>query len=222
MTEAVRIPPRVERVKIGNFRVLRNVEFDGLAPLSVLLGPNGSGKSTVCDVFAFLSDCFSGNLRRAVDKRGSGLRDLRSHGRKGPISFEIAYREGYLKGDLVPRLITYGLETPDGDGRFRVTNRIVVEELEAWFFGDVPAPPAAYPGISPFLAQKHAFRDPDAISGGTWERLFQVLQAAGYYRAAERLPKLEVARNVAAFMVPGRNLSPSFRHFVDGLAAMLT
>ena len=83
MIETVRVPPRVERIKIGNFRALKNVEFEDLTPLSVLLGPNGSGKSTFFDVFAFLLDCFSEGLRRAVDKRGIGLKDLRSRDSDG-------------------------------------------------------------------------------------------------------------------------------------------
>lgn len=57
--------PRIERLKVRNFRVLRDVELTRLAPLTVLLGPNGSGKSTLFDVFAFLAECFEGGLRRA-------------------------------------------------------------------------------------------------------------------------------------------------------------
>jgi hypothetical protein len=111
---------------------------------------------------------------------------------------------------------------PDATGRFHVVNRIVIEELEAWFFGDVPALCAAYPRIPASLSRKKGFVEPDEIAGGTWERLLQVLQRAGYYGALERLPKNEVARKVVAGMEPGRNRSPSFRHFVSGLEALLS
>ncbi|MDR3518607.1 MAG: DUF4276 family protein [Azospirillaceae bacterium] len=111
--------------------------------------------------------------------------------------------------------------TPDAAGRFHVVNRIVIEELEAWFFGDISALCAAYPGVPPSLARKRGFRQPDAITGGTWERLLKELQKAGYYESLERLPKREVARRVAAVMDPARNCSPSFRHFVAGLDALL-
>ncbi|MBF0129759.1 MAG: AAA family ATPase [Alphaproteobacteria bacterium] len=132
----MRIPPRVERVKIGNFRALRNVEFDNLTPLSVLLGPNGSGKSTFFDVFAFLSECFSDGLRRAVDRRGVGLKDLRSRDSKGPISFEIAYREGYLKGEQSPPpRITYHLEIDEDGGR-----PVIVQEWMRWRRGPTGRP----------------------------------------------------------------------------------
>ncbi|MBI2236194.1 MAG: AAA family ATPase [Magnetospirillum sp.] len=117
MSDTVRVPPRIERIKIENYRALRSVEFSGLTPLSVLLGPNGSGKSTFFDVFAFLSECFSDGLRRAVDRRGVGLRDLRSRDSQGAISFEIAYREGYIKGEKMPHLITYHLKIDEDAGR---------------------------------------------------------------------------------------------------------
>ena len=61
-------PPRIESIRIENYRALRNVELADLTPLTVLLGPNGSGKSTVFDVFNFLSECFTLGLREAWDK----------------------------------------------------------------------------------------------------------------------------------------------------------
>lgn len=57
--------PRIEYLRVRNYRALRDVELRDLTPLTVLLGPNGSGKSTVFDVFAFLSECFTVGLRRA-------------------------------------------------------------------------------------------------------------------------------------------------------------
>ena len=115
MTEQRWTPPRIERVHIRNFRVLRDVTFEAMTPLTVLLGPNGSGKSTFFDVFAFLSDCFSRGLRNAVAERGVGLKDLRSRGSDGPISIEVAYREGY-RGKRPP-IITYHLEIDEERGR---------------------------------------------------------------------------------------------------------
>ena len=72
-------PPRIEYLKIQNFRALRDVEFDRIAPMTVLIGPNGSGKSTVFDVFGFLSECFDSGLRRAWDKRGKS-KELKTRG----------------------------------------------------------------------------------------------------------------------------------------------
>lgn len=129
-----------------------------------------------------------------------------------------------LKQRLEASASRAGLATktvPLGDGRFRVVNRIVVEELEAWFLGDVAALRTAFPGIPSTLGAMTRFRDPDAIPGGTWEALLRVLQKAGHYAGSERLPKIEVARRVAGHMTLLGNRSRSFHHFVTGLQALL-
>ena len=84
--------PYIESLRIKNYRVLRNIELTQLKPLSVFLGPNGSGKSTLFDVFAFLAECFTDGLRRALDKR-EGFKELRTRGCDGPIAFKLKYRE---------------------------------------------------------------------------------------------------------------------------------
>ena len=104
--------------------------------------------------------------------------------------------------------------------RFNVVNRIVVEELEAWFFGDVEALRVAYPRVPESLGRRAAYRDPDAIKGGTREALHRVLRNAGYY--SNYLPKIEVARRVSAHMDPARNMSRSFRNFCAAVEAILT
>jgi len=96
---------------------------------------------------------------------------------------------------------------------FHVVNRIIVEELEAWFFGDVEALTMAYPGIPATLGKKARYRDPDAIAGGTWETLQKLLKQAGYY--PQRMPKIEVARKISHHMDPDRNRSRSFQLFRD-------
>jgi hypothetical protein len=96
--------------------------------------------------------------------------------------------------------------------RFQVVNWIAIEELEAWFFGDVPALVRAYPRVPATLDRKAGFRDPDAIRGGTWEALERILQQAGYHRGG--LSKIAAARDIAAHMEPGRNRSRSFNGFV--------
>jgi hypothetical protein len=103
-------------------------------------------------------------------------------------------------------------------GQFVVLNRIAIEELEAWFFGDVPAIVKAFPGVSPHLGSKAAYRIPDAIAGGTWEALERVLQGAGYFE--EGIAKIRVAREIAVHMDPLNNRSTSFNKFISGLAAL--
>ncbi|MEO5369320.1 MAG: AAA family ATPase [Magnetococcus sp. DMHC-1] len=109
--------PRIERLTVKNYRVLRNVTFNNLQALTVLLGPNGSGKSTLFDVFAFLSECFQdGGLRRAWERRGR-FKDLRSRDQEGTITIEFAYREQTDARNIKYPLITYHLEIQEEDNR---------------------------------------------------------------------------------------------------------
>lgn len=87
-----RHPPRIEYLKVQNYRALRNLEIKNIKPLTVFLGPNGSGKSTLFDVFAFLSECFTQGLRKAWDRRNR-FKELRTRGSSGPLVIELKYRE---------------------------------------------------------------------------------------------------------------------------------
>ncbi len=103
---------------------------------------------------------------------------------------------------------------PAGE-RFHVVNRILIEELEAWFFGDWSAVAAAYPRVSTTVPQKTPYRNSDAIQGGTWEALERVLQDAGYFSSGLR--KIECARSVAKHMKPAENRSQSFQVFREAI-----
>jgi hypothetical protein len=110
-------------------------------------------------------------------------------------------------------------KTAAGPGqRFQIVNRIAIEELEAWFFGDWTAVQAAFPRVPATVPQKASFRDPDTIAGGTWEALERVMQQAGYFKP--RLRKIECARAVAEHMEPARNRSASFQAFVSAIEAV--
>ena len=99
-----------------------------------------------------------------------------------------------------------------------VVNRLAIEELEAWYFGDWEAVRAAYPRAPQTAPAKAKYRVPDAIKGGTWEAFERLLQSAGYF--AGGLPKIEAARTVAEQMLPSRNTSPSFKALRDVLVEM--
>jgi hypothetical protein len=111
-----------------------------------------------------------------------------------------------------------GLIPRGKSGTFHVMTRIAVEELEAWFLGDIPALAAAYPGVPATLGSQRGFRDPDAVKGGTWEALERVLQSAGHFPSG--LPKTQVARAMAERMEPARNTSRSFQVFRDGVLSL--
>ena len=99
-----------------------------------------------------------------------------------------------------------------------VVNRLAIEELEAWYFGDWSAVRAAYPKVPATIPAKASFRKPDEIAGGTWEAFERVLQHAGYF--AGGLRKIEAARAIAAEMKPSRNTSPSFCSLRDVVSEM--
>ena len=106
---------------------------------------------------------------------------------------------------------------PTSVGNFQVVNRLAIEELEAWFFGDFEALHAAYPSIPENLQSKAKYRNPDAIRGGTYEALERLLIRKNYYKG--RLPKVTVARKIALHMEPSRNRSKSFQVFIEGIKA---
>jgi hypothetical protein len=105
------------------------------------------------------------------------------------------------------------------DGRWTVINRMAIEELEAWYFGDWEAVRQAYPHVPETITRQAPYRNPDAIKGGTWEALERVLIRAGYY--AGGMPKTETAREISLHMNPDRNRSRSFNLFVRTLRNLL-
>ncbi|MCS6995213.1 MAG: DUF4276 family protein [Anaerolineales bacterium] len=123
-----------------------------------------------------------------------------------------------LKEQLEAAARQAGLSTKTGTqgGRFQVLNRIIVEELEAWFLGDPEALRAAYPNLP--LGLPAVFSNPDAVSGGTWEALERWLQRYGYFQGGYR--KIEAARQIAPHLHPDRNRSRSFHVFLEGLRAL--
>jgi hypothetical protein len=109
-------------------------------------------------------------------------------------------------------------KTRAGGTKWQVVNRVVIEELEAWYFGDWIAVKAAYPKVPATIPSQAKYRDPDAIRG-TWEAFERVLQGAGYFKGGLR--KIEVARAIAPHMDPRRNASRSFQALHSVLREMV-
>lgn len=126
-----------------------------------------------------------------------------------------------LKARMAESARAAGLVTRSaaGGAQFQVLNRLAVQELEAWFFGDIEALRAAYPRLDPNLARRSRYRVPDAIAGGTWEALEYELQRAGY--APGGLAKVANARAVSAHMQPEQNRSHSCQVFRQGLLGLI-
>lgn len=122
-----------------------------------------------------------------------------------------------LKQQLEEAATAAGLPTRSGAGdtSWQVVNRIAIEELEAWYFGDWEAVRGAYPKVSPTVPNQAKYRDPDAIKGGTWEAFERLLTQKGYFKNGLR--KVEAARTIAAHINPACNRSHSFVKFRDAL-----
>ncbi len=122
-----------------------------------------------------------------------------------------------LKAQLESMATKARIRTRSGAGKqpWQLVNRIAIEELEAWYFGDWPAVCAAYPRVSERVVNQASYRNPDAIAGGTWEAFERVLQRHGYFRAG--LGKIEAARALGVAVDPQRNRSARFGQFRDAV-----
>jgi len=114
---------RIEGIRIKNYRALRDVTLGklwntqratALTAMTAVIGKNGAGKTTLFDAFGFLADCLRFGVEKACDERGrAGFERLRSQGSRGPIEFELYYREAPRA-----RPITYELAIDlDSEGR---------------------------------------------------------------------------------------------------------
>ena len=99
---------------------------------------------------------------------------------------------------------------------WQLVNRIVIEELEAWYFGDWEAVQTAYPRVPSAIQNRAKYRDPDAIAGGTSEAFERILKQRGYFTTG--LSKTEAAKAIAAHIDSARNRSQSFRLFANTIA----
>lgn len=108
---------KIEKIRIENYKVYRNMEIRDLSNFSVFLGANGAGKSTLFDVFGFLSDALKSNVKIALNKRG-GYKEVYSRNGLGPIVIEIKFRNDQTETTKAgqPPLITYHLEIEQENG----------------------------------------------------------------------------------------------------------
>ncbi len=121
------------------------------------------------------------------------------------------------------RTLTASRATPNAlpTKPFYVVNRIVCEELEAWYFGDPAACQAVYSRLKPAHFSATHLHDPDGVKGGTWEAFGRTLHKAGHlpvtptnhrwkYEAAEAIGShLSITSSV--------NKSASFQAFITGV-----
>jgi len=125
-----------------------------------------------------------------------------------------------FKNILEQIAISQGLKTKSTaqtNEKYHIINRLIIRELEAWFFGDASAVRAAYPRASKNFERNSKYHDPDSINRPS-EALKRVL--GRYY--SKFLPKTEVAKKISPFMEPIRNRSKSFQIFRDTFGEILS
>ena len=81
---------KIESLHIKNFKAYKDARLENLPAFCVIVGANGTGKSTLFDIFAFIKDCLTFNLTKALQARG-GFDEIISRGCGGQdtIHFEI-------------------------------------------------------------------------------------------------------------------------------------
>jgi len=96
---------RIESISLKNFKSFKDTTLNDIPDFCVVVGANGSGKSTLFDVFGFLKDCLTFNVRQALQGRG-GFSEVisRGAGAKDCIGIEIKFR---MEIAGVDRLATY-------------------------------------------------------------------------------------------------------------------
>lgn len=177
----------IERLRIRNYRVLRDVELDGLTPVTALLGPNGSGKSTVFAAVMFVYEALGGGLAAAWSRRG-GLAEIRTRGATDPVEIELGCR-------VLDDSFTYRLIVDEVDGL-----PVVVEERLAW----QGAGQTAEVEVLKFSHRHGTIRRPDGgeepaeltdegvLAVGTFGQLARNAQIAAFLRFAGRLQLVDL------------------------------
>ena len=112
---------KIESIRIQNYKIFQNTQVNELPGMAVFIGKNGTGKTTFFDVFGFLHDCLTGNVKSALAKRG-GYAEVVSRGHeKEDISFVIKFRPS--EGEP---LMTYELSVGINERKQAVVKREVL------------------------------------------------------------------------------------------------
>ncbi|MEO5336521.1 MAG: AAA family ATPase [Magnetospirillum sp. WYHS-4] len=106
-TSPHRTSVKLEALRVRNYRCFRNVDIPDIPQFCVLVGANGAGKTTFFDVFGFLRDALTNNVRQALQVRG-GFGEVISRGaEQETIQIDLKFRMPLVGKE---RLVAYRLE----------------------------------------------------------------------------------------------------------------
>jgi predicted ATPase len=114
---------QIVSLHLQNFKAFKDVEITDIPAYCVVVGANGTGKSTLFDVFGFLKDCLTFNVRQALQGRG-GFSEVVSRGCSTDelIQIQIQFRLDIAE---VNRLVTYVLAIGQRNNRPYVAKEIL-------------------------------------------------------------------------------------------------
>ena len=99
--------PRIESIRVRNFRLLHDINLKKLSSFAVFVGENGTGKSTFFQVFGFLKSALKGSVDSALKDIG-GYQEVAGRGHTDePIIIKLQFKVP-ITGKK--RLVTYYLE----------------------------------------------------------------------------------------------------------------
>ena len=137
----------IQTLKIKNYKVFRDVEVKDIPKMAVFLGMNGVGKTTFFDIFGFLNDCLTKNVKAALSARG-GYSEVISREESGNIDFFIQFRQS----KRLP-LVTYELSI----GLDQKKQPVIAKEVMRFRKGQSGAP---------FKILDFAYGEGEALIGG--------------------------------------------------------
>lgn len=111
---------KIESLSVKNYKVYKHIEIEDIPNMAVFIGKNGVGKTTFFDIFGFLHDCLSRNVRIALQKRG-GFSEVISREQKGDIEFRVKFRPSENEP-----LITYELSIGLDDKKRAVVKKEIL------------------------------------------------------------------------------------------------
>ena len=163
----------IEAIRLKNFRAFQDVEMRSIPRMAIIVGANGTGKSTLFNVFGFLKDALTENVRVALTKLGGnkGFKEVRSRNATGPIEIELKFRENSSR----PK-ITYLLAINEINGQIIVEREVLKyrrgSKGQPWMFLDfsngewfaVVNEPDTVKEESDLEREKQSLKSPDTLA----------------------------------------------------------